>query len=190
MNDSLILIVTCLFSDQEEWEIGTITLSEMMGGQYLPLNQFELDRITEAVAGAKPIKKDRFHKITLKLAPLIMGYPETEQDYYSVVNVELDLLNCLQCGAQLSREETALIDEHEGDPFCGQNCAEHWHGIVPGSKYFKVLKDLTFAARTSGGTSGPDKGLQEACERAEDILQTGLRVENDNPFFKTKARQG
>jgi len=30
-----------------------------------------------------------------------------------------------------------------------------------------VLKDLIFAARTSGGTSGPDKELMNACEAAE-----------------------
>lgn len=30
-----------------------------------------------------------------------------------------------------------------------------------------VLKDLIFAARTSGGTAGPDNGLISACEAAE-----------------------
>lgn len=34
----------------------------------------------------------------------------------------------------------------------------------------KALKDLTFAARTSGGTPGPDAGLMSACDAAETAL--------------------
>lgn len=33
-----------------------------------------------------------------------------------------------------------------------------------------ALQQLTFAARTSGGTSGPDEFLMQACERAEAVV--------------------
>lgn len=34
----------------------------------------------------------------------------------------------------------------------------------------EALRGLTFAARTSGGTAGPDAGLMAACEKAEHAL--------------------
>tara|TARA_R100001143_G_scaffold31127_1_gene30216 strand:+ start:36440 stop:37600 length:1161 start_codon:yes stop_codon:yes gene_type:complete len=37
----------------------------------------------------------------------------------------------------------------------------------------EALKGLTFAARISGGTAGPDKGLKDACDRAEKALSLG-----------------
>jgi len=35
-----------------------------------------------------------------------------------------------------------------------------------------VLRRLTFAARTSGGTAGPDADLRAACDAAEALLST------------------
>lgn len=34
----------------------------------------------------------------------------------------------------------------------------------------KALRDLVFMARTSGGVAGPDKGLMQACDFAEGLL--------------------
>lgn len=36
---------------------------------------------------------------------------------------------------------------------------------------FKKLRALVWAARTSGGTAGPDKFLMEACEDAEQLIE-------------------
>ena len=37
----------------------------------------------------------------------------------------------------------------------------------------QALKRLTFYARTTGGTAGPDTGLMQACEQAEHALSLG-----------------
>ena len=43
--------------------------------------------------------------------------------------------------------------------------------IVP-RVWRETLRKLTFMARTSGGTPGPDEGLQTACAEAETLLST------------------
>lgn len=47
----------------------------------------------------------------------------------------------------------------------------------------KLLRRLTFAARTSGGTAGPDEGLMEACDAAEKFLS------RDTALAQTEAGQ-
>lgn len=39
-----------------------------------------------------------------------------------------------------------------------------------------ALKHITFIARTSGGTPGPDAELMAACERAEATIATCLKL--------------
>lgn len=38
-------------------------------------------------------------------------------------------------------------------------------------KLVEVLKKLSFAAQTSGGTAGPDKDLMDAIEEAEKVIE-------------------
>lgn len=47
----------------------------------------------------------------------------------------------------------------------------HWPISPEAARQLRdVLKRLAFAARTSGGTPGPDKGLMAACDDAEALL--------------------
>lgn len=54
-------------------------------------------------------------------------------------------------------------------------------------KLREALKNLTLMARTSGGTTGPDRKLMEACEKAEAILQA-LSTEPEYIEFDTGER--
>jgi len=51
----------------------------------------------------------------------------------------------------------------------------------------KALRDVVFMARTSGGVAGPDKGLMEACDKAEDLL---LRLFNEKPNYFIGTENG
>lgn len=67
-----------------------------------------------------------------------------------------------------------------GDHPCREHAMDAWRSalaaapdapveIVP-REWREALRELTFMARTSGGTSGPDAGLQSACAKAEALL--------------------
>lgn len=56
----------------------------------------------------------------------------------------------------------------------------------------KVLKELTFAARTSGGISGPDEFLMRACRKAEILLSSAeesVKDKNEGEYLDIGPQQ-
>jgi len=51
-----------------------------------------------------------------------------------------------------------------------QNEEEVAHLIAAAPQMLEALRKLTFMARTSGGTPGPDAGLMDACQQAEWVI--------------------
>lgn len=68
----------------------------------------------------------------------------------------------------LGQREDGPVDIcHVGN---GPLAEAHARLIAAAPKLLATLRKLTFMARTSGGTAGPDTGLMDACADAETVL--------------------
>ncbi len=130
MGDKLIIVINAfgyLNNEYPHWENSGFSLSEILGGQQFPLCDDEIRVICESLEEIKPLKNERWHKLTLERV-YERGGQNPDICYYRKLNIELVPHHCLMCGKHLLKEDSDLIDVYGVDPYCSQWCSEIGNG--------------------------------------------------------------